>query len=133
MSLRERLPERRFTETFTFAAGVEGKEIEYSVSLGYYGDNRLGEVFLSAGKSGSDLTVATLELSIAISFALQFGCSVETIRSALPRDSSGRPEGALGTLFDILSERETRTHKAVESVRFRDGGNVPEQELSNGF
>jgi hypothetical protein len=100
---RERLPQRRGGETFEFKAGPPGKEITYTATLGYFPDGRLGELFLRAGKSGTDLAIATLEIAIAVSFALQHGCSVETMRAAFPRTADGRPEGVMGTLLDILA------------------------------
>jgi hypothetical protein len=104
---RERLPSRRRVESIDFAAGVPGREIGYSASLGFYPDGRLGEIFLTSGKSGSDLVVSTYETAVAASFALQFGCPVEEMAKAMPRTSEGKPEGPLGTLLDQLIAAKT--------------------------
>ena len=101
--LRTRLPNRRRSETVEFAAGVPGYTAQiYCATLGFYNDNRLGEIFVHPTKSGSDRDIALQEAAIAISFALQHGATLETMRLAMPRTSSGAPEGPIGTLLDIL-------------------------------
>lgn len=98
---RTRLPARRRNETIRF----EHAGHTYFATLGYYEDGWLGELFLSSGKVGTALDVATRDSAIAISFALQYGCTAEMIRGAFLRDEDGTPHGALGRLFDILAER----------------------------
>ncbi len=103
MDKRERLPNRRMAQNVTFRAGPPGEEIGYTAVLGYYCDGRLGEIFLSSGKSGSGLLIATNETAISASFALQFGCPPSVMREAMPRTAEGRPEGALGVLLELLA------------------------------
>ncbi len=101
---REVLPNRRRSETFEFEAGVPGQPSQhYVATLGFYPDGRVGEIFIHPAKSGSDRDIAMQESAIAASFALQHGCSVDMIRSAMPRTSDGAPEGPLGTLLDRLA------------------------------
>jgi hypothetical protein len=102
---REPLPERRRSETLDF--NFAGK-LQYRATLGYYDDGRLGEVFLNAGKVGTDVDVSTRDSAIALSFALQFGCTVDVIRAAMTRDGNGQPEGPLGVLLDLLAKEEGR-------------------------
>lgn len=105
ITTRERLPNRRRVENVRLRAGAGEHEIAYTASLGFYADGRLGEIFISSGKTGSDLLAAAYETSIAASFALQFGCSVEEMASAMPRRADGSPEGPLGTLLDMLGQQ----------------------------
>lgn len=100
---REPLPQRRPSDTLTFEAGG----LVYEATVGFYEDGRPGEIFLQAGKSGTAVNVATRDSAIALSFALQFGCSVDDIRSAMTRDPDGKAEGPLGCLMDLLSDAET--------------------------
>jgi hypothetical protein len=101
---REPLPPRRNGETIRFAVERRGvPPVTYFATIGYYPDGRIGEVFLSSGKIGSDLEIACRDAAIAFSFALQHGCSLATARAAFCRDEDGRPEGPLGTLLDILT------------------------------
>lgn len=102
MSSREPLPQRRLAHTFDFQHG----NLIYSATIGFYPDGRIGEVFLSAAKSGSSLDIATRDSAIMLSFALQHGCRIETIRKAMTRDAHGAPEGALGILLDHLAPIE---------------------------
>lgn len=74
----------------------------YSVSVGYYPDGRIGEIFLRVGKSGTHINTYVRDSAIAISFALQYGATIEDIRSALTRDAQGVAEGPLGALLDML-------------------------------
>ena len=99
--MRDRLPNRRAGETLTFAC----RQREYRATLGFYPDGRLGEVFINAGKSGSDVDIATRDSAIALSFALQYGCAPEDIRVALCCDGAGKAVGPLGTLLDLAQQR----------------------------
>lgn len=100
---RELLPQRRASETFEFTFAGQHR---YVATLGYYEDGRLGEVFLSAAKRSTELDIAARDQAILLSFALQNGVTVESIRSAMTRDATGRPEGPMGTLLDLLAERD---------------------------
>lgn len=104
--MRKRLPNRRPARTFTFLLG----KLEYVATLGYYDRSlhALGEVFIECGKSGSDANLAMREATIALSFALQHGCTVEMIRTAMPRRVSGEAEGPLGTLLDLLAREDLK-------------------------
>lgn len=97
---RERLPDRRRSETFEFYSG----NARMRATIGFYNDGRVGELFLHSIRSGSDRDTANYELAIAISFALQHGASVDDMRKAFPRTSTGDPEGTAGILLEILAE-----------------------------
>ena len=43
------------------------------------------------------------DAAIAVSFALQWGADLETIRLALCRDGRGRASGPLGAALDIIA------------------------------
>ena len=76
--------------------------MHYIATVGFFPTGGVGDIFLRAGKAGTDLDIATRELSIAISFALQHGATVEAMRAAFPRHGI-HAEGALGTLLDLIS------------------------------
>jgi hypothetical protein len=107
MSSRVRLPKRHRSETFDFLVqGQFGRPNHaYTANIGFYPNGRIGDVFLrhKSGKAGTDLDIATRELSIAVSFALQHGATVEEMKEAFPRHGI-EPEGALGKLFDLITE-----------------------------
>ena len=74
--------------------------------LGYYPRGELGEIFLKAGKDGTDVNILINEAAMMASFALQHGGSVKTIREAMPRDTEGKAEGPIGTLLDLILKEE---------------------------
>jgi len=103
--MRARLPNRRLAESFEFKAGAEpGKETRYGATLGFHPDGKLGELFLRAGKAGTDMNILALELAVATSLALQYGCPEEDIRKSCPHSVDGRPEGPVGTILTLLEE-----------------------------
>jgi hypothetical protein len=96
---RALLPQRRRCETLCYRIG----NLTYQGSVGYYDDGRPGEVFLDCSKSGTDVQVAARDSAILASFALQYGASINSLRSALTRSPDGRAEGPLGALLDLLA------------------------------
>jgi hypothetical protein len=99
---RERLPNRRLCENFTF----EHAGMKYIASIARYGDGRLGEIFISNRKCGSDAGAAAKDSAVICSIALQHGVPIETIRKALLRDSRGYPSSPLGTALDLITAGE---------------------------
>jgi hypothetical protein len=98
---RERLPNRRRAEHFEYMAG----NTRYAAQVGRYADGRIAEVFLNAGKVGTEIDVIARDSAIAVSFALQHGVTADEIRSAFTRRPDGSAEGPLGILFDLLAVR----------------------------
>ena len=77
--------------------------MHYITTVGFYPSGKVAEVFIRAGKPGSSLNIAMLELSTVVSIALQWSVPLEALRSALPRNSE-TPEGALGALLDLITD-----------------------------
>jgi hypothetical protein len=75
---RQRLPNRRASETFDLSVG----KLKYRCTTSKLADGTLGEIFLSNGKSGSDSDTAARDSAVVCSIALQFGVPVEVIRHA---------------------------------------------------
>ena len=88
VTLRERLPKRRKSETFEIKIGRR----KAFVTVGYYDDGRVGEIFINAAKGGSELRTAMNCFAIAISKKIQYGVGVpEAIHSYLGvRSNPGR-------------------------------------------
>lgn len=100
---RKKLAGRRYSESMTF--WFEGRR--HDVGLGFYPDGRLAELFVECAQVGSTMNLLMKEAGIAISFALQHGCTVETMRKAMPRNSDGTSEGFVGAVLDRLATLET--------------------------
>lgn len=96
---RELLPNRRETETFRF----DHKGIRHFVSFSRYSDGRIAEVFLDAGKVGSDAQLYARDAAVVLSLALQFGADIDTLKNAVTRGDEGEPAGPLGVLLDMLA------------------------------
>jgi hypothetical protein len=98
--VRERLSDRRSSEVFTF----EDHGHRFTGSISRFPDGRLGELFLSNHKAGSQIGTLVHDAAIILSFALQHGADVEDIRKALCRDNEGRALGPLAAALDLLVE-----------------------------
>jgi hypothetical protein len=100
--MRERLPNRRRSETFDFDVSVGTAVLHYTATVGYFPDGRIGELFLNNHKSNSTADVNARDGPIALSFALQYGADLQAVRKAMCRNANGR-SGPLGVALDILA------------------------------
>jgi hypothetical protein len=96
---RNRLPNRHPAETIAF----ERDGSQYRMTIGYFPDGAVGEIFLNADRGDSLLDVMASDAAILVSLALQHGCTLETIAHALKRDSSGAASSPVGQALDLIS------------------------------
>ena len=73
------------------------------MTVGYFPDGRVGEIFLNADRSDSLLDVLASDAAIAVSLALQHGAPLDEIRHALKRDARGSAAGPIGAALDLIS------------------------------
>jgi hypothetical protein len=99
MTSRERLPNRRFSESFAVACAG----LRYTATISRFPDGRLAEVFLTNHKAGSQADANARDSAVVCSLALQHGVPVDVIRKALLRDSRGRASSPLGAALDALA------------------------------
>jgi hypothetical protein len=99
MTQRERLPDRRLSESFPF----EVAGLRYTATVGRFADGRIGELFLNNHKAGNQSDTNARDAAIILSFAIQHGADVNEIRKALCRDGEGRALGPVATALDILA------------------------------
>jgi hypothetical protein len=99
MSNRERLPDRRYTQGFSYAH--EGQQ--YTAHIGFYDDGRVSEVFAIGAKSGTGVDIAIREATTLLSVALQYGADFDGLRKSMPRDPGGGPLGPVGAAMDIIA------------------------------
>jgi hypothetical protein len=95
---RERLPDRRGNESFTFE--LDG--LRFTATVSRFADGRVGELFLNNHKHGNQADTNARDAAILLSFALQHGADLEAVRRALCRDSHGRALGPVGAALDLL-------------------------------
>jgi hypothetical protein len=98
---RQRLPNRRASESFTF----ECNNLHYTATISRYADGRLAEIFLGNAKAGSHSDAAAKDSAVVCSIALQHGVTLDTIRHALLRDARGIPSSPLGMALDLIAGR----------------------------
>jgi len=97
---RERLPNRRASETFE----LDVNQLHYTCSFSCFADGRVGEIFLQNTKAGSQSDANARESAIAASLALQFGCPLEILRGAVLRNGDGTASTPLGAALDLIAE-----------------------------
>jgi len=100
MTERRPLPARRNCQTFELPYG--GLNRSHFVTVGYYDDGKMGEVFISGGKSGEMVEAIARDGAVLLSIALQYGADLEAIRHAITRDSMGQPSSIVGAVVDQL-------------------------------
>jgi hypothetical protein len=105
--MRESLPPRRQSDTFKIRHG--GQNAAYHVTVGYFPDGKLGEIFLSTNKSGSQMEALARDIAILISLNLQHGCAMETMRDALTREGDGSASTLAGAVADLLAPKPVVT------------------------
>lgn len=96
---REKLPDRRYSESFSF----ELNGLHFTATVSRFADGRVGELFLNNHKFGNQSDTNARDAAILLSFALQHGADVNAIRRALCRDSAGRPLSPIGKALDLLA------------------------------
>jgi len=99
---RQPLPQKRRNETQEF----ERDGISVKMTVGFYDDGRIGEIFLNADRANSMLDVLMSDAAIAISLALQNGVPIQQIAHALKRDKFGIASSPIGAAVDRISVPE---------------------------
>ena len=97
--VRKRLPNRRAATSFDF----EHNGIRFVATYSPFPDGGVGEIFISNHKVGSHLNACVRDLGVAASLALQFGCSLDTLRGAVLRNADGSPATALAAVIDEVA------------------------------
>lgn len=100
--MRRVLRQRRACETFEIAFGGLAKG--HTITLGFYEDGTLGEVFINGGKTGEQVEAIARDGAVLLSLALQYGAELDNIRSAITRDEQGAPSSIIGAVIDQLGE-----------------------------
>jgi len=99
MTGRLMLPHRRLSHTFSFTHNTQ----DFHITVGYYPDGRAGELFINTGqRSGSESDINASDAAILASLALQYGCPVSVLCSAVRRNPDGSPMGPIAQALDII-------------------------------
>jgi hypothetical protein len=101
---RRTLDQRRACETFSI--DWAGFSMPHKVTIGFYNDGRIGEVFINGGKSGEAVEAIARDGAVLLSLALQYGVPMQDIAHAITRDSRDQPQTIVGAIVDMLAKRE---------------------------
>jgi hypothetical protein len=82
--------------------------MKFTASFSRDADGNIAELFLDNHKAGSSIGTLVRDAAIILSFALQHGADIDSIRKALARDSFGRPLGPMGAALDIIAADEAK-------------------------
>jgi hypothetical protein len=99
--MRQQLNNRRGAVTFVFQLGG----LDYTASVGRFPDGRMAELFLNSTKVGSQADLNAKEAAIAVSLALQFGCPLEVLAAALPRNERGEPNTPASAALALFQQQ----------------------------
>jgi hypothetical protein len=104
MSTRNRLPNRRASETFD----LEAQGLKFTATISRFADGSIAEIFLQNHKAGSMAGINAQDAAVLASLALQHGVALGLIRRALMRDAEGRASGPLGAALDRIADENDR-------------------------
>jgi hypothetical protein len=76
---------------------------EFTVTLGFFGDGKIGEVFISSNRAGSQMDAIARDGAILLSLALQFGVPLKTIQHAITRNEQGYADTVIGAVIDKIA------------------------------
>lgn len=100
MSGRRRLRNRRASTVFNFQ--VAGHR--YVGSFGVFETGAPAELFVNSSKlSGSESDCNASDAAVAVSLALQYGCTIDELREAMKRNDDGSPQGPIGGALDAIA------------------------------
>ena len=101
---RRELPQRRHSETFDMS--FDGFSKKYYVTVGYYDDGGIGEVFINHPASGFQSEAIARDGAVLLSLALQYGVPLETLQHAITRNDNNEPTSIVGAVVDRLVRME---------------------------
>jgi hypothetical protein len=108
MANREALPHRRSAETFE----LERANTRFAVTVGFYPDGRVAEVFVTGAKVGSEFEAVARDGAVLLSLALQHGVPLDVMRHALTRESNNEASTVIGMVVDRLIKNPTTPNGA---------------------
>jgi hypothetical protein len=101
--MRQLLPQRRRAETFT----VIHWDQPFVVTVGFFDNGTLGEIFIDGGKTGQDIQSTSRDAAVVLSLGLQHGVPIESIRHAVTRNgASGAPASIIGAVVDAVADHD---------------------------
>lgn len=95
------LPQRRANETFD----IRHEGIQFVVTLGFYRNGKIGEVFITGPKAGSHMDGIARDAAVLLSLALQHRVPLDTIAHAITRNADATASTVIGRIVDKMRMR----------------------------
>jgi hypothetical protein len=96
---RQRLPDRRPAETFD----LEYDGQRFTVTVGFYWDERPGEVFTHGIRTGSNLDALLADACVLVSCLIQHGIEPTELARSMGRLGNADPASIIGAVIDLLA------------------------------
>ena len=125
---RTRLPGRRLNETVDLH--FEGQR--YHVTVGYFADGRLGEVFSHGAKAGSGMDLLIDDACVALSMLLQHGAEPMALAHSMGRRGDSAPASIIGALAILVADTAETMAERVPSDLPDDHMQLSNEDRPNG-
>lgn len=96
---REPLPKRRKNQSIELVFD----EMRFQLTLGFYANGRIGEVWLNGPRPDSALYHITQDGCVLISHLLQRFASPHALFDSIPRREDGSPASVIGAIIELLA------------------------------
>ena len=101
---RRTLKNRRPNSSVT----VEWHGQSFELTVGFYDDGQIGEIFAGGGKTPQDIQQLVADACVLISIALQYGVSIQALGRSLARHEDGKPYTIIGIICDVVATYEEK-------------------------
>jgi hypothetical protein len=96
---RIRLPNRRAAET----VAIEYAGTRFTVTVGFYPDGHIGEVFTHGVRSGSNLDALLADACVVVSCLIQHGAELRELAASMGRLGNAEPASIIGAVIDLAA------------------------------
>ena len=100
---RQRLANRRFSESFDF----EAQGLTFTATFSRGADGSVQEVFIRNHKASSMAGINASDASVLWSIARQYGVPFDVLQKSLMRNADGAGSGPLAVALDIIASTES--------------------------
>lgn len=104
---RTRLPDRRAAETVM----LEHDSARFMVTIGFYPDNRPGEVFTHGARSGSNMDALLADACVVMSCLIQHGVEPSELAGSTGRLGNAKPASVIGAVVDLVAAASIAQHQ----------------------
>ena len=81
-----------------------GQNLTFSITVGFYDNGHIGEVFIDGAKAGSEMAGIARDGAILLSMVLQHGVPMATVQRAISRSFNDAPLTIVGAVVDRIME-----------------------------